>query len=199
MTTWFVGLLFMSFVGGLYLIHKKQTIKLPQKKKRKTMLVPLNMHIAKEGETFASIAVQCGMTENELRNLNPHVKEEVTEGDELSITLSRTFAVSQDAGIHILQGGQKMEEVAALYHVSVEELEALNPTVIVDHVGWPGAALVLPRHARRHSVQSSRNGNKNVRAFYGSQEAYTFDSHCANHEITRARGIFRRVRQKFKR
>uniref|UniRef100_UPI0004729ED7 M14 family zinc carboxypeptidase n=1 Tax=Paenibacillus zanthoxyli TaxID=369399 RepID=UPI0004729ED7 len=96
-------------------------------------------YIVRKGDTVRRIAAAHGLTPGHVIQGNPWAAEQpyLFPGQVL-------FLPSVQRRRYIAQGGERIREVAALYGVSLEGLEQLNPGISPDGFCPPGKTLVIP-------------------------------------------------------
>jgi LysM repeat protein len=100
-------------------------------------LVPAEKTVykVKKGESIEQIAHKYGLSETELRQFNPKLKNKVKGGKKIYIPSQEEVGASGNMK-HIVKAGEEIEEIAAKYKLDKEQLLSFNPNHSKDlHVG----------------------------------------------------------------
>ncbi len=108
-------------------------------------------YVVQAGDTVLGLAVEFGLTMEEIKAANPSiVLDRIAVGQQLAIpeTAARPTEEPEDpnALYHLVQAGENLSDIAALYGVDPLEIAQINDLVSPDQLGI-GQSLRLPQSA----------------------------------------------------
>ena len=141
----------LNGISNAHLIHSWQQLTIPSNSSTAAPAQPVRgNHIVQRGETLDSIAKFYDITISELRTLNNIYGHYIYPGEELALPVPGRApisepgqpAVSANGNTHIVQYGDTLGTIAALYGVNLLELQAANN--IWSYIIYPGQQLLIP-------------------------------------------------------
>jgi LysM repeat protein len=94
----------------------------------------ITIHIVKEGNTLFGIAKQYNVTLQSLIEANPYAAKGLQPGQKIRIPSIEEFTVKDEnekVVFYKVQKGDTKWRIATIHHISVDDLDKLNP----DHIG----------------------------------------------------------------
>jgi len=140
-------------------VNESQSIRIPnpkytpnkeeQKSEKKETIekVNLTIHEVEEGETFYSIQQQYGISEDELKELNPQLKDGLKVGQSIKLPSSKIKnPKQQDNKIeHIVEPGETMYSLCAKFNVTKQDITELNPA-LNERYPISGETIFIPKN-----------------------------------------------------
>lgn len=166
------------------------------------------IHVVQYGETLFSIASHYGVTMEQITEANylvnpnmiylgqelvipieeePVVEEVGEESEDVPVTEEVVEPVKQEIGrIHIVQYGETLTSIAAIYGVSLQELLSVN-RLLSPHLIYAGQNLIIPQMEETYTPVES-NSTKRIIVDKSEQHAYVYENGRLLHEFVISTG-----------
>ncbi len=152
-----------------------------QKKETEKPKKPI-IHTVKKGETFYRIARKYNVTIQSLKEANPQTREGLQAGMKIRIPFKEEFTVHpqpQKARLYKVQKGDTKWRIAQNNHISISELERLNPAIKEELK--EGQLIIIQKTVGDKALDSIANAPDTS----GDKELYIY------HKVKKGEGLFR--------
>ena len=98
-----------------------------------------NAYVLREGDTLAAVAARYGVTEEDIRRINPGIAAAPTPGETICVPSLRC----PEGALYVVHRGDTFTSIAKAYGITVAQLSAANPFVDPDVIAI-GQVICIP-------------------------------------------------------
>lgn len=109
-----------------------------------------NAYVLRQGDTLAAVAARYGVTEEDLRRINPDLTGDPAPGDTVCVPALRC----PDGTLYVVHRGDTFTSIAKAFGVTVAQLSAANPFVDPDVIAI-GQVICVPVREEEEEQQPS--------------------------------------------